>query len=160
MTSYDEVIKNLTAADVRLTNVMLSLLPYVFTQEETLVLTNAANLRPSDAPDAGEYSDQSVAFTVNKKAQSLEKDESGTLRYVMKTIANDPTLSKYAYVVVKDSPSVLSLVNEEEQAMTFLNGVGNTILQTNPEYAAKLMAWQQHNSINNLQQGVVENVAV
>lgn len=132
MTSYGEAMRNCTEFNARMKNIAITLLPYVFTEEEAIILT---------MPEGEEESKEVVINQQELQLQS-EEDEEGNKNvfYALTTVANDPTRGRYAYVVVKDSPSALSDAAQIEDAMVFLSGVGNTILQINPEMAARIMA--------------------
>jgi hypothetical protein len=136
MTSYAEYMRNITEWWLVMTNVYLSAIPYIFTDKEIKYTT-----LPS-----GERSEGSE-IEINQKEVVEEQDEDGRIYYALKTIANDPTKGKYAYLVYKDSPSALSLAENNEYAMTFLNGLGNTLFEMDRKTLVNILSAHEHNPI-------------
>ena len=141
MTSYDEYIRNFTQFSADMTNVYLSMLPYIYRKEEIVLLTlpfgaNIDDLLKSGGDITG---DTTKELTINKQEAQITEDDDGKIAVSLVSIANDPMRSKYTYTIVKDSPTQLGRELEAEEAARIISGIGN-IMQTDPETAAVLFA--------------------
>jgi hypothetical protein len=117
MTSYAEYMRNLTEWWVQMSDLYLSCIPYVFNDKSIKYTTMPLNSRA----DGHE-------IEINQK-EVVEETDGNRKYYALKTIANDPTKGKYAYIVYPDSPSALTRAESEDRVNAFMNGVGNTLLQ-------------------------------
>lgn len=124
MTSYGEYMRNLTQWNRVMTDVLLNSLPTIFTNQRIEFTTLS-----SDGQDS---------HNIELNQSEIQEEQVGNRRYhTLKIIANDPTKGKYSYIIDEDSPSALSLADNEEGAMNFLGGVGNTILDPNAPIEAR-----------------------